>query len=230
VHREPVVTAAAGPRAVLFDLDGTLVDTAPDLCNAVNRVLADLGRPAVPLARLREVVSKGGRAMLTVALPDLADDAREPLLAPFLAHYAAALAVDSRTFPGIDDLLAALDARGIAWGIVTNKPEALATGVVAAFGWAQRCAVLVGGDTLPRRKPDPEPLLLACARLGVAPADALYVGDDERDVQAARAAGMPSVAALWGYRLPAEDPLRWGADHAFAAAADLLAAPGLLPS
>ena len=214
--------------AVLFDLDGTLVDTAPDLCNAINRVLRDLGRPAVPLARLREVVSKGGRAMLAVALPDLDEDAREPLLAPFLAHYAEALAVDSVLFEGVADLLAALDARGLAWGIVTNKPEALAVGVVAGFGWTTRCAVLVGGDTLPRRKPDPAPLLHACARLGIAPGDALYVGDDERDVQAARAAGMPSVAALWGYRLPGEDPLRWGADHVAVGARDLLAAPGPL--
>jgi phosphoglycolate phosphatase len=226
VQRDPGVTT---PRAVLFDLDGTLVDTAPDLCNAVNRVLAARGEPAVPLARLREVVSKGGRAMLAVALPALGEAERDALLPAFLAHYAEALAVDSRTFPGIDDLLAALDARGVRWGIVTNKPEALAAAVVAGFGWSQRCAVLVGGDTLPQRKPDPAPILLACARLGIAPGDAVYVGDDERDVQAARAAGMPSIAALWGYRLPGEDPLAWGADHAFAGAADLLAAPGLLP-
>lgn len=218
----------AAPRAVLFDLDGTLVDTAPDLCNAINRVLADLGRAAVPLARLREVVSKGGRAMLAVALPDLDDAAREPLLAPFLAYYADALAVDSRLFEGIETLLSALEARGIAWGIVTNKPEALAVGVVAGFGWTARCGVLVGGDTLPRRKPDPAPLHLACERLGIAPADAIYVGDDERDVQAARAAGMPSVAALWGYRLPAEDPLRWGADYAAVSAGDLLSSTGPL--
>ncbi len=226
----PEALTAAPPRAVLFDLDGTLVDTAPDLCNAVNRVLADLGRAPVALERLRQVVSKGGRAMLAVALPDVDAAARESLLPPFLAYYGQALAVDSRTFAGVDDLLAALDARGVRWGIVTNKPEALAVAVLAGFGWSSRCAVLVGGDTLPRRKPDPDPLLLACERLGIAPGEALYVGDDERDVQAARAAGMPSVAALWGYRLPGEDPSQWGADHAFAQAADLLAAPGLLPS
>jgi phosphoglycolate phosphatase len=226
VRGDEAVTTA--PRAVLFDLDGTLVDTAPDLCNAINRVLADLGRPAVPLARLREVVSKGGRAMLAVALPDLDEAAREPLLAPFLAYYADALAVDSVLFDGVEALLAALEARGITWGLVTNKPEALAVGVVAGFGWTTRCAVLVGGDTLPRRKPDPAPLRYACERLGIAPSDALYVGDDERDVQAARAAGMPSVAALWGYRLPAEDPLAWGADHAAVCAGDLLSSTGPL--
>lgn len=215
-------------RAVLFDLDGTLVDSAPDLCNAVNRVLDEAGHPQVALARLRQVVSKGGRAMLAMALPDLPEAEREAYLAPFLASYGEALAVDSVTFPGVPELLAALEARGIRWGIVTNKPEGLARGVVAGFGWSARCAVLVGGDTLPQRKPAPEPLLLACDRLGIAPGEALYVGDDRRDIEAARAAGMASVAALWGYREPHEDPLQWGADHAFAAASDLLSAPGLL--
>ena len=222
--------AANAPRAVLFDLDGTLVDTAPDLCNAVNHVLAGLGRAAVPLARLREVVSKGGRAMLAVALPDLDDAARDALLPPVLARYAEALAVESEPFTGVPALLDALDARGVRWGIVTNKPEALAAGVVAGMGWVARCAVLVGGDTLPLRKPDPAPLHLACERLGIDPARCLYVGDDERDVQAARAAGMPSAAALWGYRLPGEDPLQWGADHAAAVPADLHAIAGLAPA
>ena len=222
--------AANAPRAVLFDLDGTLVDTAPDLCNAVNHVLAGLGRAAVPLARLREVVSKGGRAMLAVALPDLDDAARDALLPPFLARYAEALAVESEPFTGVPALLDALDARGVRWGIVTNKPEALAAGVVAGMGWVARCAVLVGGDTLPLRKPDPAPLHRACHRRGIDPARGLYVGDDERAVPAARAAGMPSAAALWGYRLPGEDPLQWGADHAAAVPADLHAIAGLAPA
>ena len=218
------------PRAVLFDLDGTLVDSAPDLCNAVNRVVVDLGHPPVPLSRLRDVVSKGGRAMLAVALPQLTDDERAPLLAPFLAHYAQALAVDSVMFEGVADLLAGLEARGLRWGIVTNKPEGLARGVVAGFGWTRRSAVLIGGDTLPRHKPDPDQLLLACEQLGLAPSDVLYVGDDLRDVQAARAAGMVSVAALWGYREAHDDPATWGADHAFANPRELLSAPGLLPA
>ena len=135
------MSGAVAPHAVLFDLDGTLVDTAPDLCNAVNHVLAGLGRPAVPLARLREVVSKGGRAMLAVALPDLDDAARDALLPPFLARYAEALAVDSAPFAGVPALLDALDAHGVRWGVVTNKPEALAKGVVAGLGWASRCSV-----------------------------------------------------------------------------------------
>jgi phosphoglycolate phosphatase len=214
---------------VLFDLDGTLVDSAPDLCIAVNRVVQDLGRPPVSLPRLREVVSKGGRAMIQAALPQLSDAEREPLLAPFLAHYAQALDVESRPFDGVPELLGAIEARGLRWGIVTNKPEGLAQRVVAGMGWSQRCAVLVGGDTLATRKPDPEPLLLACQRIGIAPAEAIYVGDDLRDIQAAQAAGMPSVAALWGYREPGDDPSTWSPDHAFADPRQLLS-PGLLPS
>ncbi|GAB2505732.1 phosphoglycolate phosphatase [Arenimonas alkanexedens] len=216
-------------RAVLFDLDGTLVDSAPDLCNALNRVLSQHGQPPVALAQLRQVVSKGGRAMLAVALPGLDADQREPLLAPFLACYGEALAQDSVCFDGVPELLAALDARGIAWGIVTNKPEHLARGVVDGFGWSTRCKVLVGGDTLPQRKPDPAPLHLACARLGCTPAEAIYIGDDLRDIQAARAAGMASVAALWGYREPHDDPAQWGADRAFDGAAALLASDLLSP-
>nr|WP_322618995.1 HAD-IA family hydrolase [Arenimonas daejeonensis] len=168
--------------------------------------------------------------MLSVALPDLAECEREALLAPFLAFYGEALAVDSVVFPGIAELLSAIEARGLRWGIVTNKPEGLAVGVVEGFGWTRRCAVLVGGDTLPQRKPDPAPILLACERLGIAPGEAIYVGDDERDVVAARRAGMVSVAALWGYREPGDDPLQWGADHACADARELLARTDLLPA
>jgi phosphoglycolate phosphatase len=215
-------------RAVLFDLDGTLLDTAPDLCSAINRVVTALGEPAVPLERLRQVVSKGGRAMLAVALPAHSEPEREALLPAFLARYGEALAVDSVVFPGVAQLLAAIEARGLRWGIVTNKPEGLARGVVEAYGWSERCAVLVGGDTLPQRKPHPEPLLHACRELSVQPDEVIYVGDDLRDIESARAAGITSVAALWGYREPGDDPAQWGADHSMAQAGDLLSAPGLL--
>jgi len=219
---------ATAPRAVLFDLDGTLLDTAPDLCHAINRVARELGEPAVPLARLREVVSKGGRAMLAVALPALSGAEREALLPAFLAHYGEALAVDSVVFPGVAELLSALEARGIRWGIVTNKPEGLARGVVAAYGWSERCEVLVGGDTLAQRKPHPEPLLHACRALSLPPGALVYVGDDLRDIASARAAGIVSVAALWGYREAGDDPWQWGADHCLADPRELLAVPGLL--
>ncbi len=198
-------------RAVLFDLDGTLADTAPDLIAAVNRILVEESRPPLPDSALRPLVSKGGRALLARAFPDLGEDAREPLLPRFLAAYAEALAVHTRPFEGIESLLADIEARAWPWGIVTNKPEGLAVGVVAGLGWSTRSKTLVGGDTLPVRKPAPEPLWLAASQLGVPPEACLYVGDDARDVEAAKAAGMPSVAALWGYREAHEDPRTWGA-------------------
>lgn len=199
-------------RAVLFDLDGTLADTAPDLIAAVNRILAEEGRAPLPDAALRPLVSKGGRALLACAFADLGPEAREPLLPRFLDAYAQALAVHTRPFDGVEGLLAAIEARGWPWGIVTNKPEGLAVGVVEGLGWSTRSKALVGGDTLTVRKPAPEPLWLAAERLGVAPADCLYVGDDARDIEAAKAAGMPSAAALWGYREAHENPAEWAAD------------------
>lgn len=198
---------------VLFDLDGTLVDSAPDLLAATNRVLADAGRAPLSLEVLRPVVSKGSRAMLAVAFPDLDPAAREALVAPFLACYGEAVADHGHAFADIEALLARIERSGRRWGIVSNKPEALAHKVVEAMGWSKRCAVLVGGDTLPQRKPDPEPLRYACAQLGSDVDHCLYVGDDERDIQAARAAGMRSVVALWGYRETHEDPATWGADR-----------------
>ena len=198
-------------RAVLFDLDGTLADTAPDLIAAVNRILAEESRPPLPESALRPLVSKGGRALLARAFADLSEGAREPLLPRFLAAYAEALAVHTRPFEGIEPLLEAIEVRGWPWGIVTNKPEGLAVGVVAGLGWSTRSKALVGGDTLPVRKPAPEPLWLAASHLGVPPEACLYVGDDARDIEAAKAAGMPSVAALWGYREAHEDPRTWGA-------------------
>ena len=212
---------------VLFDLDGTLVDSAVDLLNALNRHVVDAGRPALPLAAIRPVVSKGARAMLAVAFPDEDDAAREARVAPFLAYYAEAVAHHSTPFAGIEDVLGAIEAAGARWGIVTNKPLYLARGVVESMGWTERCAVLLGGDSLPRKKPEPDQLLLACDLVGVPAARCVYVGDDERDIVAARRAGMAAVAALWGYRGEREDPLAWGADRAIEAPAGLQL-PGVL--
>jgi len=198
-------------RAVLFDLDGTLADTAPDLIAAVNRILAEESRPPLPEPALRPLVSKGGRALLARAFADWSEEARDALLPRFLGAYAEALAVHTRPFEGVETLLGMIESRGWCWGIVTNKPEGLAVGVVDGLGWSARAKALVGGDTLPVRKPSPEPLWLAATRLGVAPQDCLYVGDDARDIEAARAAGMPSAAALWGYRESQDDPRAWGA-------------------
>ena len=220
-------SASSRIRAVLFDLDGTLADTAPDLAAAVNHLLVEERCPPLPGAELRPLVSRGGRALLARAFPERDEAAREALLPRFLAAYAGALAVHTRPFDGVEPLLAAIEARGWPWGIVTNKPEGLAVGVVAGLGWATRARALVGGDTLPVRKPAPEPLWLAAERLGVAPEACLYVGDDARDIAAARAAGMPSVAALWGYREAHERPEAWGADVACLDAGALRAWLGL---
>lgn len=197
---------------MLFDLDGTLLDSAPDMLATVNAMLAARARAPLALEQLRPVVSKGARAMLGVAFAELDADARTALVPEFLQRYEGLIGTQSQLFDGIDVLLSQLDDAGCSWGVVTNKPEYLARLILPQLGWQQRCAVLIGGDSLPERKPHPLPLLTAAEHLGVAPAQCVYVGDDERDIVAARAAGMPSVAVLWGYRLHDDAPSRWQAD------------------
>ncbi|MCW0365991.1 phosphoglycolate phosphatase [Xanthomonas sacchari] len=220
-NREAPLPRRGYPRVALFDLDGTLLDSAPDLLAAANAVLAEHGRAALTLAQLRPVVSKGSRAMLGVAFPDLPAAERDALIPAFLRHYEALIGRHSQPFDGIPELLQRLEEAGSVWGIVTNKPEALARLILPQLQWQQRCAVLIGGDTLPERKPHPLPLQVAAQRLSVAPHEVAYVGDDERDILAARAAGMASVAVLWGYRLDEDDPLAWRADAMVAAPAEL---------
>lgn len=197
---------------ILFDLDGTLVDSAVDLLNALNVIVQQTGKPALGLAELRPVVSKGARAMLAVAFPELSEQQRLAYLQPFLDCYQQAVAQHSTPFADIDKVLTNIEASGSRWGIVTNKPYYLAKEVVQSMGWTERTAVLIGGDTLPRKKPEPDQLFHACELLGVQASDCIYVGDDERDVQAAKHAGMKSVAALWGYREAHDDPKNWQAD------------------
>jgi len=224
VKRPAADAATPGPSfppLVLFDLDGTLLDSAPDMLATVNRMRAARGRPALALAELRPHVSKGSRAMSAVAFPELGGQVPDALIREFLDVYAQELGRHGAPFAGVESLLAAIEASGSRWGIVTNKPEYLARQVLDALGWTRRCAVLVGGDSLPQRKPDPLPLLHAAASLGVAVAQCVYVGDDERDVQAARAAHMYCIVALWGYRLADDDPAGWGAE-ALAARVDAL--------
>ncbi|MFC3655858.1 phosphoglycolate phosphatase [Xanthomonas hyacinthi] len=210
------------PRAVLFDLDGTLLDSAPDLLAAANALRAEHGADALRLEQLRPVVSKGSRAMLGVAFPELPTAARDALIPDFLRQYETLIGRHSQPFDGIAPMLQRLEDAGCVWGIVTNKPEYLARLILPQLGWERRCAVLIGGDTLAERKPHPLPLQVAAQRLGLDPQQIAYVGDDERDILAARAAGMASVAVLWGYRLDGEDPLAWRADALVAAPADLL--------
>ena len=200
-------------RGVLFDLDGTLIDSAPDLAGAANRLRAEHGLDPLPLAMLRPMVGSGARGMVGVAFGVAPGDARfEPLRDAFLAHYEAGLLQRTHPFDGVDELLCALEAAGIPWGIVTNKATRFTTPIVAGLGLARRAAVVVCGDTTPHSKPHPEPLWHAARAMGLPPGSVVYVGDDLRDAQAARAAGMAMVAATWGYLGLGEPVHSWGAD------------------
>ena len=216
------MSAMRFPRGVLFDLDGTLLDSAPDMLAAVNRMRAARGRPSMVLEAIRPHVSRGARAMSSAAFPDVAPDDIPAMVPEFLSMYAEELGRHSRPFDGIEAMLSALEADGVRWGIVTNKPEYLAREILPQLGWDTRSAVLVGGDTLAERKPHPLPLLHAADAIGIAPGDCVYVGDDRRDIDAARAAGMSSVVALWGYRLDDDDPATWQGDVMVERPEDLL--------
>jgi len=199
--------------AVLFDLDGTLADTAPDLGAAVNRLRVDRGLAPMPLETLRPHASHGARGLLGAGFGIAPSDAEFAALnAAFLAHYEKALAVDSALFAGVSDVLDAIEARGLKWGIVTNKATRFTEPVVAALGLTPRARVVVCGDTTPRAKPHPDPLLHAAHALGVEPSRCLYVGDSERDVAAGVAAGMLTLVARYGYIAAHETPDAWPAD------------------
>jgi phosphoglycolate phosphatase len=200
-------------RAVLFDLDGTLADTAPDLAGALNALLVERGRPQVPVAAARPVTSSGARGMLKVGFGIEPGHAEyETLKARFLDLYAERVCVETQLYPGTVELLAMLEARALRWGVVTNKAERFTRPLLDALALMERAACVVGGDTTARAKPHPDPLLHAATYVGVEPARCLYVGDDLRDVQAARAAGMPVIAAAYGYLGVDGDPHAWGAD------------------
>lgn len=210
--------------AVLFDLDGTLVDSAADLLHAANVLRARRGLEDFSMAPFRPFVSRGARAMLGAALPGFTPE-DESTLAEFLGVYAESVAAHSRLFPGVATLLDAIEAQGLRWGIVTNKAEGLARPLCEALGLLPRCAVLIGGDSLPQRKPHPLPLIEACRRIEAAPAASLYLGDDPRDIEAAHAAGLRGIAVDWGYYDPAHPPAAWGAQRVISAPAHLLDEP-----
>lgn len=198
-------------QGVLFDLDGTLLDSATDLHIALTMQCEEMQVPVPPFEMVREVVSRGSRAILRCAFPDFGDEALIALLPRYLELYQAVMAEHTHPFEGIDELLALLEAQGIAWGIVTNKPGFLTDDLVKRIGWADRVVAVVSGDTLPVKKPDPAPVLLACERGRLDPTRCLFVGDDRRDVLAGGAAGAYTVAVQWGY-LDGGDPGQWGAD------------------
>lgn len=199
-------------KAVLFDLDGTFADTAPDLGYAVNVMRTARGLPPVPEAKTRPVTSSGARGLLGAGFgitPEHADYAA--LRDEFLNIYEANLCRTTRLFDGMAELVAALEARALTWGIVTNKAERFALPLIDLLGYGARAACVIGGDTTGKLKPSPEPLYAAARAIGVAPEHCIYVGDDERDVQAGRAAGMKTLAVRYGY-LNGSDPATWGAD------------------
>jgi len=208
-------------RAVLFDLDGTLLDTAPDFLAVVNLLRAEHGREPLPFAEVRRTVSHGARALVRLAFGIGEDDARfEPLRQRLLALYEQHLLVETTPFPGIRELLRELAQRGVRWGVVTNKPSYLAEPLLARAALDPPADVLVCPDHVRRTKPDPEPLLLACERLGCRAAEAVYIGDHLRDIEAGRSAGMYTIAATYGYLEPDEAVEAWQADcHAASAAA-----------
>ncbi len=198
--------------ALLFDLDGTLVDSAPDLAAAANAQRRAQGLDELPFERYRPMVGSGARGMVGVAFGVRPDDERFPALkADFLQRYAEALLVHTRVFDSMHGVLDRLAAHALPWGIVTNKALHLAEPIVQALR-IRHAATLVGGDSTPHTKPHPAPLLEAARRLGVAPDRCAYVGDDLRDMQAARAAGMAALAAGWGYLGDTAPIDAWGAD------------------
>jgi phosphoglycolate phosphatase len=197
---------------VLFDLDGTLLDSAPDLYAALLEQCTEEGVSAPAYARVREVVSRGSRAVLRCAFAGRGEVAIDALVPRYLELYQRVMAAQQTgAFDGVDDLLGRIEAQGLRWGIVTNKPGFLTDELIQRIGWDKRAGAVISGDTLPVKKPDPAPVLLACKRAGIDPAHGLFVGDDRRDVQAGAAAGMYTVAVSWGY-LDGGDPRTWGAD------------------
>lgn len=214
-----------GPvRAVLFDLDGTLLDTAPDLVWALNHALELAGRAPLPFETVRGWVSHGAGALIRHGFGISPDDPefqthRQNLLDAYRGH----LAVETRLFPGTEALLAGLESAGIPWGVVTNKPAYLTDPLMAALDLTRRAACVVSGDTTAHSKPHPEPLHHACRLVGSQCSDALYVGDAARDIEAGLAAGMRTLVALFGYLGEEDDPTAWGAHGMVAHPGEILA-------
>lgn len=207
--------------AILFDLDGTLVDTAPDMVRALFEVQATEGGQPVDYELARSHVSHGAAGLIGLAFPGSDDNTLERLRLQFLEVYEASLCIHSTLFPGMDALLDRLDDAGFAWGVITNKPERMTEPLMAALDMDTRAACMISGDTLALRKPDPAPLLLASERTGTPPDRSVYIGDAARDIQAGRAAGMLTVAAGYGYVTPDDDPESWNAHELVATTEEL---------
>jgi phosphoglycolate phosphatase len=213
----------ASVEAVLFDLDGTLVDSAPDLAGAANELREAHGLQPMAFEQLRPMVGSGARGMLNAAFGiGPADPQFDPLRTDFLARYEARILRETRVFTRMESVLSALERRGLPWGIVTNKIARFSVPLVEGLGLMPRCAVLISGDSTPHAKPHPQPLLEAASRLGLAPPRCIYIGDDRRDVEAGRSARMPMLAAAWGYLGRDESVHDWNADAVLAHPDELL--------
>ncbi|HEU0224102.1 MAG TPA: phosphoglycolate phosphatase [Steroidobacteraceae bacterium] len=213
---------AGAPRGVLLDLDGTLLDTAPDMADALNRLRAAEGLGHLPFDRIRPHVSHGALRLIRVGFGEPEPERFESLRGRYLDIYRQGLAKRTRLFDGFDVVLRMLERTGIPWGVVTNKPGWLTVPLLEQLGLASRSACIVAGDTLPERKPHPMPLLHAAGLIGLPPRACLYLGDAERDVQAARNAGMIPLVAGFGYLGEGEDPAAWRPDGILDRPAELL--------
>jgi len=207
-------------KAILFDLDGTLADTAADLGAALNHLRVKAGLPPLALPEFRSYASSGARGLLKVGFGLMPEDSSyESMRNAFLDFYEANICVETRLFPGMAELLDAIERRGLRWGVVTNKSKRFTPRVLAALEVDKRAACIVCGDSTPHLKPHPASLQLAAKQLDLAPGNCIYVGDDQRDILAAQAAGMASVAAAWGY---GEAYASWNADRIAARPTDLI--------
>jgi 2-phosphoglycolate phosphatase len=210
--------------AVLFDLDGTLIDSAPDLGAAADQMRTDRGMASLPLDAYRPMAGAGARGMLGVAFGMAPDHPEFPAMREeFFRNYERRMTSSTHAFDGVPELLQALVRRSLRWGVVTNKSMRFTGPLTAAMPLFATAATIVGGDSTPHSKPHPAPLLEAARQLGLAPERCIYVGDDERDIVAGRAAGMPTVAATYGYLGGTPQVGGWGADAGIAAPLELLA-------
>ncbi|MCP4874743.1 MAG: phosphoglycolate phosphatase [Gammaproteobacteria bacterium] len=216
-------------KAVLFDLDGTLIDTAPDMGGALNNLMIEEGLEPLPLESTRPYVSQGGLVLTRMGFAGRVAEAEiEPLRQRFLQHYRAIVADESKLFDGFEVILNELESRGIPWGIVTNKPEWLTHPLLEQLGLAQRVGVVIGGDTVEQRKPHPLPLQVAAEKLGVECENCIYIGDDERDIVAGKAANMKTLVAAYGYIEESTSINEWNADGLIDQPADLMRHPLLV--
>jgi len=217
------ITGNTAPiKAILFDLDGTFADTAPDMARALNVIRFQRGLPALPLATIRPHVSRGASGMLDVGFGiNLQHETFATLRDAFYDEYQQNICIESALFDGIETLVDTLEQRDIVWGIVTNKAARFALPIAQMLGFAERAACIVCGDTTAHTKPHPAPLLHAAHAIGIPPSHILYVGDDERDIRAAHAAGMRGVAAVYGYISADSDPEYWNAEYSISTPAEL---------